>query len=207
MHTRQAKSRSPHCSSVTLPATTRHQLPVVDVDVALLHEQAAEHALVVALARRLHAALAVAEDPQRRLRAQRLERLVVELGREQHLDEVLRDPRGRARRETGRLRTSTQPNAETGSAASARSYASSIDAGDGDAARVRVLDDHRGRQRELAHDAAGALEVGEVVVRELLAAELLDAREQVPAQALLGVVRGALVRVLAVRRGRRSSGS
>ena len=46
-----------------------------------------------------------------------------------------------------------------------------------------VLDDHRRRQRELAHDAARAFEVGEVVVRELLAAELLDAREQVPARA------------------------
>ena len=50
--------------------------------------------------------------------------------------------------------------------------------GDRDAARVRVLDDHDGRHDELAQHAARALEVDEVVVRELLAAELLDLGEQ-----------------------------
>ena len=64
-----------------------------DVEVALLQQQAAEHALQVALARRLGAALAVDEDAQRLLRAQRLDRPVVVAGREQHLDEVLGDPR------------------------------------------------------------------------------------------------------------------
>ncbi len=61
-----------------------------------------------------------------------------------------------------------------------------------------MLDDHRRRERELARDATRALEIGEVVVGELLAAELLDLREQVPARAELAVVRGRLVRVLAV---------
>ena len=70
---------------------------------------------------------------------------------------------------------------------------------DGDAARVRVLDDHARRQRELAREQACGGEVVEVVVRELLAVQLLDAREQVHAGARLRVVRGTLVRVLAVR--------
>ena len=67
-----------------------------------------------------------------------------------------------------------------------------------DAARVRVLDDHGGRQVELAGDAAGSLEVVEVVVGERLAAELLDPREQMAARSELAVVGGRLVRVLAV---------
>ena len=70
---------------------------------------------------------------------------------------------------------------------------------DRDAAGIRVLHDHGGRERELAAHAPRALEVGEVVVRELLAAELLDSREQVAARAVLPVVRGRLMRVLAVR--------
>src|SRR5205085_6036881 len=50
---------------------------------------------------------------------------------------------------------------------------------DRDAARIGVLDDHRRRLVELARDAARALEIGEVVERELLPPELLDAREKV----------------------------
>src|SRR5437660_4631424 len=70
---------------------------------------------------------------------------------------------------------------------------------DRDAARIRVLDDHRRGQSELAEHAARALEVDEVVVRQLLASELLDLREQVAPRADLAVVRGGLVWVLAVR--------
>ena len=51
---------------------------------------------------------------------------------------------------------------------------------------------------ELADDPARRLEVGEVVVGELAAAELVDAREQVLARADLLVVGGRLVGVLAV---------
>ena len=79
------------------------------------------------------------------------------------------------------------------------SYASSSGRADGDAARVRVLDDDAGRQRELARERAGGREVVEVVEGELLPVQLLDAREEMAADAALGVVGGALVRVLAVR--------
>ena len=54
------------------------------------------------------------------------------------------------------------------------------------------------RERELGADLARRVEVVEVVEAELLAVQLRDLREQVLAQADLGVVGGALVRVLAV---------
>ena len=66
------------------------------------------------------------------------------------------------------------------------------------AAGVVVLDDRDARERELAADLARGVEVVEVVEAELLAVQLRHLREQVLAQADLGVVRGALVRVLAV---------
>src|SRR5207247_5438916 len=53
-------------------------------------------------------------------------------------------------------------------------------------------------QRELARDATCSFEVGEVVVRELLAPELLDLREQVPPRTELAIVRRCLMGVLAV---------
>ena len=53
-------------------------------------------------------------------------------------------------------------------------------------------------QRELVADGARRVEVVEVVEAELLAVQLRHLREQVLAQADLGVVGGALVRVLAV---------
>ena len=61
-----------------------------------------------------------------------------------------------------------------------------------------MLDDHRGRAVELEREQPRGGEVGEVVERERLALELLDPREEVRARAALGVVRRALVRVLAV---------
>jgi hypothetical protein len=70
--------------------------------------------------------------------------------------------------------------------------------GDGDAARVRVLDDHDGRHDELAQHAACPFEIDKVVVRELLAAELLHLGKQVAACADLAVIGARLVRVLAV---------
>ena len=70
--------------------------------------------------------------------------------------------------------------------------------GDRDAARVCVLDDHAGRQRELPQHGARGVEVVEVVERELLAAEQVDPGEEVAAHARFGVERGALMRVLAV---------
>ena len=61
-----------------------------------------------------------------------------------------------------------------------------------------MLDERDARQRELVADGARRVEVVEVVEAELLAVELRHLREQVLAQADLGVVGGALVRVLAV---------
>ena len=61
-----------------------------------------------------------------------------------------------------------------------------------------MLDDHAGRERELAHEHARGVEVVQVVERELAPVQLLDAGEQMRADAPLGVVGGALVRVLAV---------
>ena len=70
---------------------------------------------------------------------------------------------------------------------------------DRDAARVRVLDDDAGGQRELAHEQPARGQVVQVVERERLAVQLLRTRQQMRPRAALGVVRGTLVRVLAVR--------
>ena len=67
------------------------------------------------------------------------------------------------------------------------------------AARVRVLDDHAHRQRELARDVAAGGDVGDVVERDAAAGVLVHHRQHVAARPALGVVGGALVRVLAVR--------
>ena len=131
---------------------------------------------------------------------------VVEAGREQHLDEVLGDARAERRGDRA---------VEHGDAAERRDRVRGERAlpglldrrRDRDAARVRVLDDHDGRQRELAQDPARRLEVGEVVVRELLAAELLDLREQVPAGALLARSRRPPGAGSRRTRGRSPSGS
>ena len=84
-----------------LPDDDLHPLAVVDVAVALLDEQAAEHALVVALAAPRRAALAVGEDPRAPACAQRRERVVVVAGRVQHLDELLGEPRAERGRRRG----------------------------------------------------------------------------------------------------------
>ena len=62
-----------------------------------------------------------------------------------------------------------------------------------------MLDDHAGGERELAHEHARRVEIVEVVERELAPVQLLDAGQEVGPDASLGVVGGALVRVLAVR--------
>ena len=61
-----------------------------------------------------------------------------------------------------------------------------------------MLDDHAHRQSELARDQSRRREIVEVVERERLAVQLLDARQQVRARAALGIIRRALMRVLAV---------
>ena len=69
---------------------------------------------------------------------------------------------------------------------------------DGDAARIRVLDDHARGQRELAEQQPRGGEVEQVDQRQLLAVQLLDARQEMHARTLFRVVGAALVRVLAV---------
>ena len=70
--------------------------------------------------------------------------------------------------------------------------------GDGDPARVRVLDDHARRELELADEQARRGEVVQVVEGERLSVELLDTGEQVRPRAALRVVGGTLMRVLSV---------
>ena len=61
-----------------------------------------------------------------------------------------------------------------------------------------MLHDDAGRHGELAYEEPACGEVVEVVERERLAVQLLDAREQMPPRSRLGVEGGALVRVLSV---------
>ena len=65
-------------------------------------------------------------------------------------------------------------------------------------AGVVVLDDHAGRLLEVADQAAGRVEVEDVVEGERPPVQLRAAREDVAAQPRLGVERRPLVRVLAV---------
>ena len=76
--------------------------------------------------------------------------------------------------------------------------------GDGDAARVGVLDDRDGGLDHVERGAQRGIRVDVVVVRHLLALQLRGLRDAVPADA--GVDRGALVRVLAVAQRREALG-
>ena len=69
----------------------------------------AEHPPIVAIARAGAAALAVAQDPQRLLRPERRERVVVVVGRDQHLDELARRGADASSGETLRLSATTPP--------------------------------------------------------------------------------------------------
>ena len=167
--------------------------------VAVLDEQPAEHARVVALARGLRAPLAVGEDAERLLRAQRLERVVARSPARAAPRRSARRSVGRAPPRPRRLSTATQPKAETGSAASARSQASSIVAATATPHGFAVLDDHGRRLVEVVAHAPRALEVGEVVVRELPCRRAARRARAGGCRApTLAVVGGRLVRVLAV---------
>ena len=133
-----------------LAADDLHPLAVLDVPVAVLDEHAAEHAPEVALAGIEAAALVVDEDPRVRLLAQRLEPRLVVVGREQHLDELLGDLAAELRAD----RAVEHDDAAVGRERVGREglLVGLLDrAGDRDAARVRVLDDHAGRHGELEH--------------------------------------------------------
>ena len=72
----------------------RHLVALFDVAVLVLHEDAADDALVVELAGVDLAPLLVAQDADVGLSREDLERLVVVAGREEHLDEQLLEPLG-----------------------------------------------------------------------------------------------------------------
>src|SRR5438094_10181639 len=63
----------PPAGLVRFSAGDLHRLAVVDVPVAVLHEEAAEHPLEVALAAREATPFAIAQNPDRLLPLQRLE--------------------------------------------------------------------------------------------------------------------------------------
>ena len=152
---------------VRLPAGDLHRLAIVDVPVSVLHEQAAEHTLEVALATREAATLAVAQDANRFLP---LQRLVV--GREQHVDEPFRErfaqlggdgPVDHADHPKGGNRIGCE-----------RALVRLFDrARDGNAARIRMLDDHAPWQGELAQQQARRREVEQVDQRQLLPVQML----------------------------------
>ena len=85
-----------------------HALAVGDVPVAILKQEAAEDALQVALARLDRAALEVVQDARAGLLDERLDGGLVVAGREEHLDELLRQTGAEAAL-TGRFRTTTPP--------------------------------------------------------------------------------------------------
>ncbi len=95
-----------------------------------------------------------------------------------------------------RLTATMPPNAETGSQRSAASQASASVGGDGDAARVGVLDDDDGGFGELGDALEGGVGVVEVVVGQFLALHLPGGGDPGPRAG--GVEGGVLVRVLAV---------
>src|SRR5439155_15307442 len=166
--------------------------------VAVLDEEAAEDPAVVPLAGGVAAALAVDEDPRRRLLRERLERAVLVAWREQHFDELTDEQTGELLRD-GSVEDDDAPVCRD-RVRRERALVRVLDrACDRHRARVRVLDDHASRQLELAEAEARRIKVVEVVVRQLPAVQLLDLGEQMPPHAELGVVGRALVRVLAVR--------
>ena len=99
--TRQANSRSPHSRSVGARAGhDLHRVAVLGLGVAILDQQAAEHAVGVALARRRAAALVRLQQAQvAQLVAQQVDRALAVAGRVQHLDELLGDELGELARE------------------------------------------------------------------------------------------------------------
>ena len=201
--TAHANSRSRHSASVGSRAVTTSSCGAVDDDdVAVLDEHAAVDLADVELARCARAR----RSSSSRIRTfgfsvSSAERVLVVAGRDQDLDELLRRAPRRARMSTVRLRAMMPPKALTGSPANALRYASSPSSPRPRAARVVVLDDHARRPlvADLGEHRAGAVEVEDVVERQLLAVQLAHAREHAAARADLRVEGRPLVRVLAVR--------
>src|SRR6266542_337793 len=175
-----------------------HRVALVAVPVPVLHEQAAGHALVVELFGRERAPLAVGENPRVRLRLPGGEGVRLVVGSEEHVDELF----GKARGEPGADRAVHRADHSEGREriGCEGALVRLVDRrGDGDTACIRVLNDHADRQRELAQQHQRAGEIVQVVEGEVAAVELLDVAEQRPARVDFTVIRGALMRILAVR--------
>ena len=153
-----------------------HRFAVLDVPVTILHEQTAEHASEVAFSGCEGAAIVVGENPQRGARPQGCQRIVVVIRRVDDVCELLGDP---AAERSGHRSVDRADHPERRQRVGReRALVGLLDRrGDGDSARVGVLDDHTRRQRELPEEQQGSIQVVEVDERKLLAAELLDLRE------------------------------
>ena len=128
-----------------------HSFAVVDVPVAILHEQPAEYPLDVALAARKAAALAVVEDADRLLAAECVERTGVVVRGEQHVDEAVRERLAQVRRH--RTVDGAHHSERGHGIRRERALVRFLDRpGDGDAAGVRMLHDDAAGQRELTQD-------------------------------------------------------
>ena len=174
-----------------------HRIERIRLEVAVLDEHAAENALQIALGGLECTPLEVVEDAHAGLLDERLDGDRVVAGSEQHLDELLCQPL--AERCADRLRHHDDAAERRHGIGGEGLVVRLLDRlCDPHAARVRVLDDHARGAVELEREQTRRREVVQVVERERLAVELLDAREQVRASAPLGVVGGALVRILAV---------
>ena len=98
-------------------------------------------------------------------------------------------------RSMGRFSPTMPPKAESGSASRAQTYAAAGDAAGRDAARIRVLDHHRGRLVELQRDARGRVQIEQIRERQFLA--LMHDGAAKPA-GVLAIPRAGLMRILAV---------
>ena len=148
-----------------LAADGLHARAILEAPVAVLHQNTAEHALVVLLARVAAAPLVVSQDSGLVL-AQGVHGLLRVCRREQDIDELI----GEQLAELGRDRSVEDDYATIGGGrvGGERSDESLFGRGaDGDPTGVAVLDDHAGRQRELVDDQARGREIVQVVEAEL----------------------------------------
>ena len=170
-HTRQANSRSRHsCSVGRARADDLHVRARLGHRVAVLHQHARR---ATGLSVGLAGGGGQSRSSSRRtlgFAEQQLQRVVVEAGGEQHLEELLRPATRRSAPSTGRLTAITPPKARLRVAGERALVGLPAGLGDRAAARVVVLDDHARRPLENSSTSSrAAFEVQQVVERELLA--------------------------------------
>ena len=166
-------------------------------EVARLHQQAAVDAA------HLDAAVARRERPGDEqahvfLLGADFTRFRLDRRRDDHFDELALDDR---RRRRGIERPVERDDAaeRRGGVGAVRAVVRCADRGrDGDAAGIRVLDDHAGGRVELPHAFERGIGVGQVVEREFLALQLRGRADARALRVARDVERGLLVRVLAV---------